>query len=380
LRKSTSSQRLNSTLSDIESGLSRLSLDQTAAGNILEETRNTSRNLTDQFKSNLTPAIQDLSSQCLGISSTQATHAIVLSATRESTVSIEQDTAQIKAAVSQLLENGSKDMGLLAALLQPAVEKVITERIDAALRTHSSMQVLETASDPKPSHAHETTSTPVSTQDTDISGLRYLRHKTVTYNSLRDYSVARFWFGSLFITSTNGATCEMNTTLKKARKAEYIETQVMFVPSTWLLRTGAVLSVKWLTSTVSKPSIQVALRPITILTWDNPVFEAIESGNIRKVQELAASGRFRPTDICTNGMTLFHNTLEDVYTSTLPDGEEVWEKFNNDADFEAEPLSSEKEEALLKMLEVCHWLLANGCTSNAPTPSGEYVFRDLPRI
>jgi hypothetical protein len=102
--KSTSTQRLNSTVDDIQIGLSKISTDQAATRSVLEETRNFSRDLTGQVSSTLVPAIQNLSAQCHSISSTQATQTTILSATRDSPFSIENDAAQIKAAVSQLVK------------------------------------------------------------------------------------------------------------------------------------------------------------------------------------------------------------------------------------------------------------------------------------
>lgn len=351
---STSTQRLNSTVDDIQSGLSKISTDQAATRSVLEETRGFSRDLTGQVNSTLVPAIQNLSAQCHSISSTQATQATILSATRDSAFSIENDAAQIKAAVSQLVNGGSKDMRLLAALLQPALEKVIAGRIDAALLTRSSEETLET----KPNHVQENIPPAVSTNNTNLSDLQALRHKTATYGTFRSSSVVRFWFGTLFISSTDETTCEMNFASEKLRKAQYFETQVTFVPSRWLLQTGVVLSVKRLISGIAKPQILVALRPITILARDNPVFGAIRRGNLRKVQELVASGSVRPTDICVTGRTLFHITLK------------VLSRIFSKLPTTGESFSSKKEQSL-QTLEVCYWLLANGCSPSPPTPFRE---------
>jgi hypothetical protein len=367
--KSTSTQRLNSAVDDIQSGLSKISTDQAATRSVLEETRNFSRDLTGQVKSTLVPAIQNLSAQCYSISSTQATQATILSATRDSAFSIENDAAQIKAAVSQLVNGGSKDMRLLAAVLQPALEKVITERINAALLTHSDNLVLEA----KPNHVQENKPPGESTYKTNTSELHSLRHKTATYSTFRGSSVAKFWFGTLFISSTDETTCEMNFASVKVQKTEYFETQVTLVPSTWLLRTGAVLSVKRLISGIAKPQIQVALRPITMLAWENPVFEAIESLNLGKVKELVKSGSVRPTDICANGKSLFHRALDIMHYRILPFERRAPIPLNLKATF----FLTKKKEVLLNMLDICHWLIVNGCSSNAPTPSGEYATPDI---
>jgi hypothetical protein len=178
------------------------------------------------------------------------------------------------------------------------------------------------------------------------------------HSTFRSSSVVGFWFGTLFISSTDETTCEMNFASEKVRKTEYFETQVTFVPSKWLLRTGVVLSVKRLISGIAKPQIQVALRPITILARDNPVFGAIRRGNLRKVQELVASGSVRPTDICVTGRTLFHITLK------------VLSRIFSKLPTTGEPFSSKKERSL-QTLEVCYWLLANGCSPSPPTPFRE---------
>jgi hypothetical protein len=65
---------------------------------------------------------------------------------------------------------------LLAAVLQPALEKVIIERIDAALLTHSDNLVLEI----KPNHVQENRPPGKSTYKTNTSELHSLRHKTAT--------------------------------------------------------------------------------------------------------------------------------------------------------------------------------------------------------
>jgi hypothetical protein len=99
------------------------------------------------------------------------------------------------------------------------------------------------------------------------------------------------------------------------------ETEITFLPASWLLRTGIGFTIRQLPPNLFGSNIQLSLRPITVISADNPIIEAMRSGSLRRVRALISDGKAHPHDLLPDGKTLLHKCLWEMYEQANPGDE-----------------------------------------------------------
>jgi hypothetical protein len=75
----------------------------------------------------------------------------------------------------------------------------------------------------------------------------------------------------------------------------------------------AVLNFKRLLSEAVVLQIQFSLMPLTVISWENPIIEAMRSGSILQVKQLIDAGKVHPWNVFPDGSTLLYRCLVSLY-------------------------------------------------------------------
>jgi hypothetical protein len=310
-----------------------------------------------------------------------ATCSTILTEVRESSLKTDQTIEDLKLAIQSLLSDPNTSR--IATLLQPALEKVISDQIV------SSMEALTTHL--RRSHP-ETRNTPTF-HDADISamelhkfskpevGVRSLNQLSATKTCIRWAGTSRvinFWFGRLILSTSTLDRWEGYGDGKTLQKVEFLETKVTLIPSKWLLRKGVVLKITRLVSAIVAPSIQFSLTPIMVISEDNEIVGAMRHGDLTKVQQLILGGKVHPSSIFPCGSTLVHYCVKDLPLNTFRTLKRL-ELYEEDylLDFEGEDLRPDILAFSVKLIDVAVWLMTYGSGPDILNIHGKYVLRYL---
>lgn len=205
------------------------------------------------------------------------------------------------------------------------------------------------------------------------AGVRSLSQLSATKTCIRragTSKVINFWFGRLLLTTSalesrkcrgNGATLQ---------KVGFMETNATLIPSKWLLLKGVILKITQLVAAVVAPSIQFSQTPVMIISEDHEIVFAMRFGDLTKVQQLILGGRVHPASIFPDGSSLVQRCVDEVEEQILP-AEDLWYKFEEDSDIEAQDLSFEAIRIIFRLIEIATWLVSYGSAPDAPNMYGE---------
>lgn len=290
----------------IQESISKLTLEHSVEVSKLSEASSRVeaelQNLPTHVTNHVTTEISQLSRS---LSNNHTTYATLLTEVKNTSIRTEQQSKEINDAIRSLL--GNSDISHIAALLQPALEKVVSDRIDAAMKEHAIHLEARTSSSKSSttmSHQFTQCSTASGESSTGVTSLSQLS-STVTYSRQEQKSkIIQFWFGRLRITTSMVKSWQSCGNSKSLRKSEFVETVVTLIPSPWLLRTGVILTVGHVVSEIHFPSIQFSLVPLTILADDHPIVTLMESGDLLGVRRLIESGQVRTSSLFPDGSNL----------------------------------------------------------------------------
>jgi hypothetical protein len=279
----------------------------------------------DSFSARVSEETQQVSST---VAHSHVTQVALLTEIKEQTVMTEQTSQEIKLAVQSLLENGDSGLKCLAGLLQPALEKVISDRLESALKSmkdHDVHNKTGSRTSVRSQVKENVTSSSPSTT-VGVTSLSSLSSTRTARTWKRETKFYKFWFGRLRIITSISEQWDGRGISGYLRRAEVLETEVMFLPSPWILRKGVVFNVKRIISAVTNPQPQFSLRPLRIITSENEVFDAILSSSLSQVRSLIDRGLVHPQDVFPDGSCLPYYCLYIIHTEILPDDEDIWEK------------------------------------------------------
>jgi hypothetical protein len=351
---------------ETKSLLSKISSEQAVSSAVLARTQA----IGDAAKSDLGCFSASISEKTRNISSNPAnshiTQVALLTEIKEQTTITEQTSREIKLAVQSLLENGNNGMTRLASLLQSALERAIPDRLESALKSMENSNSNRTESpDPSPFHQPDNTTTCPSSVTTGVSSLSCLSSTRKSRTWVEENKDYKFWFGRLHIRTSVTARWDSRTTSERLHRSQILETEITFLPSPWLFRKGASLSVQRIVSAFKTPQIQFNLQPLQVIAWDNPITKAMGSGNLSRVKFLIDSGQVHPLDVLPDGSTLLGKCLDELYMSLIPDDKDVWKKAFEDWDYIVERHSPDVIQKLTALVNMAKWLVQQGIESDS---------------
>jgi hypothetical protein len=282
----------------VQESLAKLSLEHSE---VAVKTANAAR-LTQTKLQNLPSRVQRVMMGEISttMAKSHATCSTILTEVREGSLKTDQTIEELKLAIQSLLSDPNTSK--IAALLQPALEKAVSDQIA------SSIEALTT--DLRRSHA-ETLNTPTF-HDAEISvkellkssnnevGVRNLNQLSATTTCIRWAGTSRvinFWFGRLILSTSVLDSWEGRGDGKSLQKSEFLETKATLIPSKSLLRQGVVLKITRLVSAIVAPSIQFSLTPIMVISEDNEIVSAMRYGDLQKVKTLILGGQVHPSSV-----------------------------------------------------------------------------------
>ena len=302
-----------------------------------------------------------------------ATCSTILTEVRASSIKSDQTNEEIKRAIQSLLSN--PDTSRIAALLQPALEKVISDQIASSMESLTAHLASSQPNIPirtlDPDGGPPVTVLPGSMENQ--IGVRSLNQLSATTTSIRwagSSRVINFWFGRLIISTSSLEKWQGRGNGETLQKAEFLETRSTLIPAKWLLRQGVVIKIKRLVSSIVAPSIQVSLTPIMVISEDHEILAAMRYGDLTRVQQMILAGEVHPGSILPDGTSLLHACVADMRGIILPDLE-FYDRYEKDLTLHAPDLSQETLSIIYGMIEIAVWLVAHGAVVDAPNIHGQ---------
>lgn len=296
------------------------------------------------------------------MATTNTTCSTILTEVRASSARADQSSEELNVAIRSLLSDPTTSR--IATLLQPALEKVISDQINSSLEALNAH--LQQSQPDRPNVAPDldvktsTNNTPrLSENEVGVRSLNQLSATTTSIRWAGTSKAINFWFGRLMLSTSILESWENrgNGTLQKA---ELLETKVTLIPSKWLLRKGAVLTITRLVSAIAAPSIQFSLTPIMVISEDNEILSAMRYRDLNKVHQLILGGKVHPASIFWDGSTLVHKCIDEIREQNIG----YWTKGKAKiVGYQALP--TETIQAMLKLIEIAVWLV--GCGSGPDT-------------
>ncbi|KAE9381315.1 hypothetical protein N431DRAFT_505780 [Stipitochalara longipes BDJ] len=313
------------------------------------------------------------------LSSTMAkshtTCSTILTEVRANSIKADQTSEEIKLAIQSLLSDSNTNR--IAALLQPALEKVISDQIASSMETLTAHLA--------PSRPDMPNRTPFPNVDTSQRAIPESIESKIGLRSLNQYSgtttcirwvgtskVINFWFGRLILSTSVLDSWEGRGIGETHRKAEFLETRATLVPSKWLFRKGVVLKITRLVSTIVAPSIQFSLTPIMVIPEDNEIVFAMQYGDLERVRQLILGGKVHPSSIFPDSSTLVHKCTSEMRRQILVS---LVERYRYDAvgrrikvvnpGYDEGESIPEFAKTIYKIIEIALWLVE--CGSSAET-------------
>jgi hypothetical protein len=243
----------------------------------------------------------------------------ILTELRESSAKADLASEEIRLAIQSLLSD--PDTSQIAALLQPALEKVVSDQIASsmeAVTAHLGRPQLNTPDitpDITPDPNADIPTKDVSNHSENEVGLRKLNQFSATTTCIRwagTSKVINFWFGRLMLSTSFLESWEGRGNGSTLQKAKFLETKATLIPSKWLLRKGVVLKITRLVSAIAAPSVQFSLTPIMVISEDNEIVGAMRYGDLTKVQRLILGGKVHPSSIFPDGSSLVHKCIQEL--------------------------------------------------------------------
>jgi hypothetical protein len=297
----------------------------------------------------------------------------ILTEVRTSSVKADQTSEEIKLAIRSLLVD--PDTNRIAALLQPALEKVISDQIASSMENLAAH-----LTPPQPNAPKETPESDidaainVSAEPTESQiGVRSLNQLSTTTTCIRwaaSLKVINFWFGQLILSTSILESWQGHGNRATLEKAEFLETKATLIPAKWLLRKGMVLKITRLVSAIVAPSIQFSLTPIMVISEDHKIVSAMRSGDLTRVQRFILAGEVHPSSILPDGSSLLHKCIAEMREHTLPD-KDFLDPFEKDYTLKAADLRRQIIYTVPKIIDIAVWLVAYGSATDAPNIYGE---------
>ncbi|KAN0122653.1 hypothetical protein V8E51_000979 [Hyaloscypha variabilis] len=246
----------------------------------------------------------------------------ILTEVRASSVKADQTSEEIKLAIRSLLID--PDSNRIAALLQPALEKVISDQIASSMENLAAHLTPPQPNAPKETPESDTdAAVNVSAEPTESQiGVRSLNQLSTTTTCIRwaaSLKVINFWFGQLILSTSILESWQGHGNRATLEKAEFLETKATLIPAKWLLRKGMVLKITRLVSAIVAPSIQFSVTPIMVISEDHKIVSAMRSGDLTRVQRFILAGEVHPSSILPDGSSLLHKCIAEMREHTLPD-------------------------------------------------------------
>src|SRR6187402_886595 len=235
--------------------MSKLALDQSVASAKSNESARLVRDDLGALPTSVTEQVM------AGISETMrdihTSHSVLLTQVMESSIQTAQLTKEIKGAVLSLLGSSDSSFSPIAVLLQPALEKAISDRISSEMQTLlTKMEIARFAPEYLGSKdSAQLTITRPHELETGIRGFTPLSYTKTCSRWAGKSKTIKFWFGRLHISTTSLQRWQGHGRLESLQRTEYLETKVTLIPATWLLRTGVIFKITRLISAVSSPPI-----------------------------------------------------------------------------------------------------------------------------
>ncbi|CZR56349.1 uncharacterized protein PAC_06237 [Phialocephala subalpina] len=301
----------------IQDSMSQLTLEHSVGVSKLSEASSRVeaelQNLPTHVTNHVTTEVSQLSRT---LNNNHTTYTTMLTDVQNTSIRTEQQSQEINDAIRSLL--GNSDISHIAALLQPALEKVVSDRIDAAMKEHAIRLEAHTSnsmSSTTVSHQSTQCSVQSSTGVTSLSQLS----STVTYSKQeRTSKIIKFWFGQLRVTTSIVKSWQGSGNSKSLQKSQFVETKVTLIPSSWLLRKGVILTISHVVSGTCSPSVQFSLVPLMVLADDHPIVTLMGCGNLSGVRRLIESGQVHTSSLFPDGSNLLlrcMNTLLNRFVS-----------------------------------------------------------------
>jgi hypothetical protein len=363
----------------VQDSLAKMSLEHSEAAMLTTEAARLTQSELQNLPSRVKGVVMGEISTSMAKSHT--TCSTILTEVRQSSLKTDQTNEELKLAIQSLLSDSSTSR--IAALLQPALEKVISDQIDSsmeALNTHSRRSHPETLSTPTLDEIDISEKEHRKSSKTEV-GVRSLNQLSATTTCIRWPGTSRvinFWFGRLILSTSTLDKWEGHGDGKTLQKVELLETKATLIPSKWLLRKGIVLKITRLVSTIVAPSIQFSLTPIMVISEDNEIVGAMRHGDLTKVQQLILGGKVHPSSIFPCGSTLVHYCVKDLPLNTFRTLKRL-ELYEEDylLDFEGEDLRPNILAFSVKLIDVAVWLMTYGSGPDILNIHGKYVLRYL---
>ena len=283
----------------------------------------------------------------------------ILTEVRESSAKADLASEEIRLAIQSLLSG--PDTSRIAALLQPALEKVVSDQIASsmeALTAHLVRPQLNTP-DITPDPNSDIPTKDVSNHSENEVGLRNLNQFSATTTCIRwagTSKVINFWFGRLMLSTSFLESWEGRGNGSTLQKAKFLETKATLIPSKWLLRKGVVLKITRLVSAIAAPSVQFSLTPIMVISEDSEIVGAMRYGDLTKVQRLILGGKVHPSSIFPDGSSLVHKCIQEL--------QEL------DRQKETSLTGAIDPAPLFKLIDIAVLLVNCGSAADAPNMSG----------
>jgi hypothetical protein len=295
------------------------------------------------------------------VAKTHSTYSTILTELRTSSSKAGQNSEEIKLAIQSLLSN--ENTSQIAALLVPALEKAISDRIT------SSMEVItaqlgspppETRTpDRRPDSENGISSSIIPKYPEKQFGVASLNSLSSTTTCIRwagELQVINFWFGRLILSTSVLDSWKGYGNGEVLQKVGFLETKATFILSKWLLRKGAVLKITRLVSAVVAPSIQFSLTPIMVISEENEIVEAMRYGDLPRVKRLIIGSKVHPSSLFPDGSTLVHRCIRELKLCI----DQIYAAGTENGKATTVEVAPEKPQTVLKMIDMVGWLATNG--------------------
>jgi hypothetical protein len=288
-------------------------------------------------------------------SKSHAACSTILTEIRASSATADQNSEELKSAIRTLIS--ASDTSRIAALLQPALEKVISDQIASsmeALNVHYGMNQPETSM--PNTTAEQDNHVPL---DKNIKsfvnegGVRSLNQLSATKTCIRwagASKVFNFWFGRLLLSTSVLNSWEGRGNEEPLQKAEFLEITLTLIPSRWLLRNGAILKITRLLSAIAAPAIQFSLVPVMVISEDHDIVLAMRYGDLERIQRLVHCGEVHPSSIFQDGSSLALRSLHELQIRIDSFGESQGKN----------EVLTQKTQRPYDVMSVIYWLIGQG--------------------
>ncbi|CZR56653.1 uncharacterized protein PAC_06542 [Phialocephala subalpina] len=309
-------QQQLSGIKDVQARLTKISVENSEATTTNSETASWTRNELQTLPSRISELVVEEVSTTMA--KKHATCTTILTEIRENGMRADQSNEDIRLALQPLLS--SENTGKIAALLLPALEKAVSDRIAASLEGLTAHSVTA-----QPESIRQVTNAGSSLNNipqeqelqSSVMSLNSLSSTTTCISWAGDSRVFGFWFGKLLVTNSTMITWQGCGDDVNIRKTEFLETKATLIPSRWLLRKGVILTIRRLVSAIVAPVVHFSLTPIMVISGGHEIVYAMYWGNITRVKSLVLNGNVHPSSVFPDDSTLVHKCLQMMHSGSL---------------------------------------------------------------